>query len=87
MKSKPSAFIFASHSSFGGKFGRQFAATVKPLCDSALQIAVPRPPIAPVTNAIFFAISETSYNDYKNLCRPKTRCKPLPSARDDQYMC
>jgi hypothetical protein len=76
----------ASHSSLGGKFGRQFATTVNPLWASDLQIAVPRPPIAPVTNAIFFAMIAASYTS-NEIFRAESVLQAKPSTRGDQYMC
>ena len=53
VKSKPSAFCSANHLSLRGELGPQPAITLKPSFAKRWQIAVPIPPIPPVTYAIF----------------------------------
>src|SRR5690606_18410426 len=70
-----------SQPSFCSKFGRQFATTLKPSLARDWQIAVPRPPMAPVTRAIFWDILKSFWGNFENRSHRQASSPALSSAK------
>ena len=84
-KSKPAAFIFASHSSFWRKFGQAVRHDHESVFGQAWQIAVPRPPMRAGYQRNSLCHLCISYTTKKPCERRRAASRSLPAAI--RYMC